>query len=188
MFSPGTPVFSINKTNRHDIIFFESGVKHHNANPTKLCTINRCLTTNFLSNQSFRDALDITRGAGTVYHSVPPGFTPIFGGVPFNRSLVLCVCFVDRCLSFSLWPLCCLSSYLRILITLLYLQTLLKIMYIIVLYFSADLYQEINNFQSHFIDLSHVYANTVSESLKLRELVGGEYMYFLINIMTTYLN
>jgi hypothetical protein len=38
--------------------------------------------------------------------------------VRVTRSLVLCVCFVDRCLSFFLWPLCCLFSFdLRILIT-----------------------------------------------------------------------
>jgi hypothetical protein len=35
----------------------------------------------------------------------------------YTRSLVLFVCFVDRCLSFFLWPLCCLSLDLRILIT-----------------------------------------------------------------------
>ena len=50
-------------------------------------------------------------------------------GVRVTRSLVLCVCFVDRCLSFcsfSFWLLCCLSFFdLRILITLWYLQTLL---------------------------------------------------------------
>jgi hypothetical protein len=37
---------------------------------------------------------------------------PVFSGVHVTRSLVLCVCFVDRCLSFCpffLWPLCCLS-------------------------------------------------------------------------------
>ena len=41
--------------------------------------------------------------------------------VRVTRSLILCVCFVDRCLSF--WSLCCLSFDLRILITLWYLQT-----------------------------------------------------------------
>ena len=40
---------------------------------------------------------------------------PVFSGVPVTRSLVLCVCFVDRCLSF--WPLCCLSCDLRVLFT-----------------------------------------------------------------------
>jgi hypothetical protein len=35
-FSPGTPVSSTNKTDRHDIteIFVESGVKHHKPNLT----------------------------------------------------------------------------------------------------------------------------------------------------------
>jgi hypothetical protein len=43
---------------------------------------------------------------------------PVFSGVRVTQSLVLCVCFVDRCLSFYFWLLCCLSfSDLRILIT-----------------------------------------------------------------------
>jgi uncharacterized RDD family membrane protein YckC len=41
--------------------------------------------------------------------------------VRVTRSLVVCVCFVDRCLSFcpfSFWPLCCLFFFdLPILIT-----------------------------------------------------------------------
>ena len=45
----------------------------------------------------------------------------VFSGVRVTRSLVLCVCFVDRCLSFctfSFWPLCCLFfSNIRIMIT-----------------------------------------------------------------------
>jgi len=49
----------------------------------------------------------------------------VFSGVRVTRSLVLYVCFVDRCLSFSLWPLRCLFFYLRILITPLVFQTLL---------------------------------------------------------------
>jgi hypothetical protein len=36
--------------------------------------------------------------------------------VSVTRSLVLCVCFVDHCLSFFFWPLCCLFFDLRILI------------------------------------------------------------------------
>jgi hypothetical protein len=56
---------------------------------------------------------------------------PLFSGVLVTRYLVLCVCFVDRCLSFCsffFWPLCCLFFFdLLILITSLwYLQTLLK--------------------------------------------------------------
>ena len=61
-----------------------------------------------------------------------PEFTPVFSGVRVTQSLVLCVCFVDRCLSFHIFffltiLMCCLSFfYLRILITLWYLQTLLS--------------------------------------------------------------
>jgi hypothetical protein len=38
-FSPGTPVSSTNKTDRHDIteiLLKQSGVKHHNHNPNLL--------------------------------------------------------------------------------------------------------------------------------------------------------
>ena len=38
--------------------------------------------------------------AGTAYPSGAPEFTPGFSGVRVTRSLVLYVCFVDRCLSF----------------------------------------------------------------------------------------
>ena len=41
-----------------------------------------------------------TNGAKTAYASGAPEFTPIFSGVRVTRSLVLCVCFVNRCLSF----------------------------------------------------------------------------------------
>jgi hypothetical protein len=48
-------------------------------------------------------------------------FTPVFIGARVSRSLDLCVCFVDRCLSFYpffFWPLCCLFFFdIRILIT-----------------------------------------------------------------------
>ena len=43
---------------------------------------------------------------------------PVFSGVRVTRSLVLCVCFVHRCLSFFFWQLCSLFFFdLRILIT-----------------------------------------------------------------------
>ena len=43
---------------------------------------------------------------------------PVFSGVRVTLSLVLCVCFVDRCLSFFFWPLRCLFFFdIRILIT-----------------------------------------------------------------------
>jgi hypothetical protein len=40
---------------------------------------------------------ELTSEAGTAY---PSGTPPIFSGVRVTRSLVLYVCFVDRCLSF----------------------------------------------------------------------------------------
>ena len=51
-----------------------------------------------------------------------PEFTPDFSGFRVTRSVVLCVCFVDRCFSFFFWALRCLSFIdLRILIPLWYL-------------------------------------------------------------------
>ena len=41
-----------------------------------------------------------TRGAGTTYASRALSSPLVFSGVRVTRSLVLCVCFVDRCLSF----------------------------------------------------------------------------------------
>ena len=38
--------------------------------------------------------------AGTSYPSGTPEFTPGFSGFRGTRSLYLCVCFIDRCLSF----------------------------------------------------------------------------------------
>jgi hypothetical protein len=63
-------------------------------------------------------------GAGT-YASGAHEFIPCFSGVHVIRSLVLCVCFVDRCLSFFFSTLCCLFVFdLQIPITPLYFQTL----------------------------------------------------------------
>jgi hypothetical protein len=77
-FSPGPPVSSTNKTDRHDITeITESGIKHHQTKQTN---------------------------------------TPGFWWGCVTQSLVLCVCFVDRC--FFIWPLCCLFFFtLQILIT-----------------------------------------------------------------------
>ena len=60
--------------------------------------------------------MDATSGAGTA--SLPEHLSspPVFSAVGVTGSLVLSVCFVDRCLSF--WLLCCLSFFdLQILIT-----------------------------------------------------------------------
>jgi hypothetical protein len=46
----------------------------------------------------------IFSGAGTAHPSEAPVFTFGFSGVGVTRFLVLCVCFVDRCLSFCTFP------------------------------------------------------------------------------------
>ena len=61
-----------------------------------------------------------TNGAGTAYISIAHEFTPVFSGVRVTQSLVLCVCILDRCLSFSTFSfghcVVCPSFDLRILI------------------------------------------------------------------------
>jgi hypothetical protein len=64
------------------------------------------------------------------FPSGTPEFTPAFSWVRVTRSLVLCVCFVDRCFSFSPYSfgLCvvCYSSIYGFWLPLWYLQTLLS--------------------------------------------------------------
>jgi hypothetical protein len=50
---------------------------------------------------------------------------PVFSGVRFTLSLVLYVCFVDRCLSFFFWSIVCSSPIYEFWLPLWYLQTLL---------------------------------------------------------------
>ena len=66
---------------------------------------------------SLVQALSITSGTGTAHPSGAHEFRPIFSGVHATRSLVLYVCFVDRCLSFYLFSFGhCVVCPLRILI------------------------------------------------------------------------
>ena len=44
------------------------------------------------------NTMGATSGAGTAYPSGAPEFNPSFSGVRVTRSLVLSVCFIDRCL------------------------------------------------------------------------------------------
>jgi hypothetical protein len=70
----------------------------------------------------------VTSGAGIVNSSGAPDFAPIFSGVHVTESLVLYVCFVDRCLSFcsfSFTHCVVCSSIYTFWLPLWYLQTLL---------------------------------------------------------------
>jgi hypothetical protein len=61
----------------------------------------------------------LTRRVSLVEQELPtipehPGSLPVFSGVRVTRSVVLCVCVVDSCLSFStvyFWPLFCLFRF-----------------------------------------------------------------------------
>jgi hypothetical protein len=72
-----------------------------------------------------------TSGAGTANPSGAHEFTPGFSGVRVTRSLVLYVCFVDRCLSFCTFSfghcVVCSSSIYGFWLRLWYLQALLKV-------------------------------------------------------------
>ena len=67
------------------------------------------------------------------YPSGAPEFTPAFSGVRVTRAVVLCVCFVDRCLSFCTFSfghcVVCSSSIYGFWLPLWYLQTLLVLLY-----------------------------------------------------------
>ena len=56
---------------------------------------------------------DVISGAEIAYPSGAPEFTQVFSGVRVTQSLVLCVCFVDRCLSFCTFFAIMLSVLLR---------------------------------------------------------------------------
>jgi hypothetical protein len=76
-------------------------------------------------------ATSATSGAGTAYPSgVHLSSPPVFTGVCVTRSLVLYVCFVDRCLYFCTFSfghcVVCSSSIYEFWLPLWYLQTLLK--------------------------------------------------------------
>ena len=73
----------------------------------------------------------VTSGAGTANPSRPHEFNPGYSEGRVTRFLELCVCFVDRCLSFCTFYfghcVVCPSSIYGFLLPLLYLQTLLKL-------------------------------------------------------------
>ena len=77
--------------------------------------------------RSFRHAWPITGFVTRATRLVPreeqellalPSSLPVLvGSVLLDLYFFVCNCFVDRCLSFFFWPMCCLSFDLRLLIT-----------------------------------------------------------------------
>ena len=65
--------------------------------------------------------MKFSRGSSLIDIKYIRKISPVFSGVRVTRTLVLCVCFVDRCLSFCtffFWLLCCMFFFdLQILIT-----------------------------------------------------------------------
>ena len=79
---------------------------------------------------SYINTTGATGGAGSAYPSGAHEFSQVFSGVCVTRSLVLCVCFVDRCLSFCTFSfhhcVVCPSTIYWFWLPLWYLQTRLK--------------------------------------------------------------
>jgi len=73
-------------------------------------------------------------GTETAYPSGALEFTPGFSGVRVTRALVLCVCFVDRCLSFNTFAfghfVVCSSSLYKFWLPLWFLQTRLIVLFV----------------------------------------------------------
>ena len=72
-----------------------------------------------VSNKSTSNTADAISGAGTVYTSGAPEFTPVFSGVRVAQSLIFCVVFFRLMLfllSFFFWTLYCPFFDLRLLV------------------------------------------------------------------------
>ena len=102
----------------------------HRTRPISHCIYLSFVRTRVHDNGNYINTTGTTRGSGTAYPSVAP---PVFNGVRVTRSLVLYVCFVDRCLSFCSFSfdhcVVCSSSIYGFWLSLWYLQTLLTIVW-----------------------------------------------------------
>ena len=96
--------------NEHDINIF------HKWQVEKICgRRHRATLQNYKATSLPESPSNMSPAA---YPSGAPELPPDFSWVHVTRSSVLCVCFVDHCLSFFFWPLCCLFFFdIQILIT-----------------------------------------------------------------------
>jgi hypothetical protein len=78
---------------RSVICFYVLPVSIFNSDHTKVTFETNYLLTLF-------NTTGATSGAETAKPYEAPEFTPVFSGVRVTRSFVLCLCFVDHCLSF----------------------------------------------------------------------------------------
>ena len=111
-FSPGTLVSITNKTDRHCIteILLKVAVS----------TITQFLTPQIDRMSFYLNTIVVDTSHPFPYSRLITMFVTrllrrvllvVFGGVSVTRTLVICVCFVDLCLSFLFWPLYCLSFF-----------------------------------------------------------------------------
>jgi hypothetical protein len=90
-----------------------------------------------------------------------PEFTLVFSGVRVTRSLVLCVCFVDRCLSFVLFLLTIVLSVLllTIVLSVLLLTIVLSVLLLAIVlmsYRTTLIFNHLNIFKTHALPPSPV--------------------------------
>ena len=82
-----------------------------------------------MNSETESNTMGATSAAGTAHFSGAHEFIPVFSGVRVTRSLILCLCFVDCCLSFCPFSfghcVVCPSSIYGFLFPLWYRQTIL---------------------------------------------------------------
>ena len=93
------------------------------------CNLIEQNTSDWNKNETMQKLILATE-AGPAYLSWAPGFISGFSRVRVTRSLALCVCFVDRCLSFCSFSfghcVVCPSYIYKLWLPLWYIQTLLE--------------------------------------------------------------
>ena len=111
----------------------------HRTRPISQCLYLSFVRTRVHDNGNYINTTGSTRGAGTDYSSGAP---PVFNGVRVTRSLVLYVCFVDRCLFFCTFSfghcVVCSSSIYGFWLPFWYLQTLTIVLSDVLRYTDSD--------------------------------------------------
>ena len=97
--------------------------------------LQSCLNTGFVTRVTRRASLVEQELLPLLEHLNSP---PYLNGIHVTRTLILCVCFVCRCLYFLSWPLPSLSFYWWFWLHLWSLQTLLVLYILLLIYKEAN--------------------------------------------------
>jgi len=91
------------------IVFDEIIINRHGISMSLFPVLSSFMPYHRVCNK--RKQTGVTSGAETSYPSGAHEFTSVFSGVGITRSFVVCVCFVDHCLSFIFFSLYRLFSF-----------------------------------------------------------------------------